>query len=417
LNETKPWIPPFAIMASLMAHGLSWLLLALTPWPNVPGLSFPALAWIHLVALGWLTMTALAIMVHVIPGFLDTDWELEGVARWSLLPYGIGTLLLVSGFLGIGPWAFQWGSGLLIASLAGFMVPAMITMVRYRPPAGTKVPYRFAFTLVLSALAIAAVLGGIMAWALAGAPWPHLLQPLLPLHAVLAGGGWLSLLILGVSTRTIFPVTGRKRFLMPFHVIISAGFTGGLILLLVGLVPGLEHVAWRWLGLLLAGLAAVLYLIDVAQILWKAPNPNRPPQAFIAASLVYFVAVVLLGVGVNAGLTSWQAPLAFVALVGWIGQSVNGYLLHIGMRLMLTMVRGDEDETAPVEVVSQAWSWTAFVLFQVAVLWGVGVLLAGRGEWLPASGVLGLLGWFWLVGTALLAYRKARLHEARLGAS
>jgi hypothetical protein len=408
MNETKPWIPPFALVAGMASHGLSWLLLALTPWPSVPGLSFPALAWIHLVALGWLTMTALAVMVHVIPGFLDTDWELEPVARWALLPYGIGTLLLVGAFLGIGPWAFQWGAGLLIASLVSFMIPAFITMIRYQVPPGTKVPYRFAFTSVLTALLLAAVLGGTMAWALAGAPWSHLLSTLLPLHAILAGGGWLSLLILGVSARTIFPVTGRKRFLLPFHVLISAGFFGGLILLLLGLLPGVAHVAWRWLGIGLAGVAAVLYLIDIARVLWKAPNPNRPPQAFIAASLVYFVAAVVLGAGVNAGMTSWQAPLAFVALVGWMGQSVNGYLLHIGMRLMLTMVRGDEDETAPGEVTPATWSWTSFVLFQLAILWGLGTLLAGHGEWLPLSGVLGLLGWFWLVGSAWLSYRRAR---------
>ncbi len=409
MNETKPWIPPFALISALLAHGLSWLLLAFTPWPSVLGLSFPALAWIHLVALGWLTMTALAVMVHVIPGFLDTDWALEPVARWSLLPFGLGTLVLVSGFLGIGAWAFQAGAGLLIGGIVGFMTPAFITMARYQVPKGTKVPYRFAFSLVLSALLLAATLGGLMAWALAGAPWSHLLATLLPLHALLAGGGWLSLLILGVSARTIFPVTGRKRFLLPFHVAISSGFLGGLILLLLGLLPGLAHTAWRWLGLLLAGGAALLYLIDIAKVLWKAPNPNRPPQAFIGASLVYFVATMVLGAGVNAGLSAWQAPLAFVALVGWMGQSINGYSLHIGIRLMLTMVRGDEDETAPGEVVNPRWSWTSFVLFQSAILWGTGVLLAGRGEWLPLSGILGLLGWFWLMGSVGLAYRKARL--------
>ncbi|MNX09457.1 hypothetical protein D3C86_391880 [compost metagenome] len=409
MTETKPWIPPFALMAGMAGHGLSWLLLALTAWPNVPGLTFPALAWIHLVALGWLTMIALAVLVHVIPGFLDTDWELEPVARWALLPYGIGTALLVGAFLGIGPWAFQWGGGLLVASLISFMIPAFLTMIRYKVPAGTKVPYRFAFSSVLTALLLAALLGATMAWALAGAPWSHLLATLLPLHAILAGGGWLSLLILGVSARTIFPVTGRKRYLLPFHVVISAGFFGGLLLLLLGLLPGVGHVVWRWLGVALAGLAATLYLVDIGRVLWKAPNPNRPPQAFIAASLVYFVLMVILGAGVNAGMTSWQAPLAFVALVGWMGQSVNGYLLHIGIRLMLTMVRGEEDETAPGEVTPATWSWTAFGLFQLAILWGVGVLLAGHGEWLPLSGVLGLLGWFWLVGSVWFSYRRARL--------
>lgn len=409
MTETKPWIPPFALIAAMGAHGLSWGLLTLTSWPQVPGLTFTALAWIHLVALGWLTMTALAVMVHVIPGFLDTEWELEPLARWALLPFGIGTGLLVAAFLGIGPWAFQWGGGLLIASLISYILPAFLTMIRYRVPPGSKVPFRFAFTSVLIALLVAALLGVTMAWALAGAPWAHLLNILMPIHAILAGGGWLSLLILGVSARTIFPVTGRKRYVLPFHVIISAGFFGGLILLLLGLIPGVAHVAWRWLGIVLAGVAAVLYLVDIGRVLWKAPNPNRPPQAFIAAALVYFVIAMILGAGVNAGMAQWQAPLAFAALVGWMGQSVNGYLLHIGIRLMLTMVRGDEDETPPGEVTPPAWSWTAFACFQVAILWGLGVLLTGNGQWLPVSGLLGLLGWGALIGSALTAYRRARI--------
>lgn len=415
MQPPKPWIPPFALLAGMLAHGLSWLLLALHSWPSVPGLTFPALAWIHLVSLGWLTMTALAVMVHVIPGFLDTDWLLEPVARWSLLPFGLGAASLVSGFLGLGPWALQVGSGLLVAGILGFMIPAFTTMLRYQVPPGTKVPFRFAFTVVLCSLLAAALLGLTMAWALAGAPWSHVLVTWPPLHAVLAGGGWLSLLILGVSARTIFPVTGRKRYLLPLHVPISIGYFGGLLILLVGLLPGLgpglPGFSWghvRWLGLGLVGISSVLYLVDIARVLWKAPNQNRPPQAFVAAALAYFVAAMVLGAGVNAGQRHWQAALAFVVLVGWMGQSVNGYLLHIGIRLMLTMVRGDDDETEPLAVTHPRWSWTSFALFQAAILWGTTVLLTGRGEWLPYAGILGLLGWGWLVGTAVMATRRAQ---------
>lgn len=34
-----------------------------------PGFSMPGLAWIHLVALGWLTLSSLCMLFHVLPGF------------------------------------------------------------------------------------------------------------------------------------------------------------------------------------------------------------------------------------------------------------------------------------------------------------------------------------------------------------
>ncbi|MBO9539908.1 hypothetical protein J7643_04855 [bacterium] len=405
---TRPWIPPAALVAAQLAHGASWAMLIAFAWPSTPGLSMPSLAWIHTVALGWLTLTALGVLVHVIPGFLDIEWRAEGVARWSLLPFGLGAASLVTGFALSQPLALSVGSGLLLLGLLGFMGPAVATVLSFRPPAGTKAPFRSAFLIVLGALGVAAVLGATMAWALAGAPWGQVLVWLPPLHAVLAGGGWLSLLIIGVSTRTLFPVTGRRRVKHRFHGWVSGGFTVGLGLLLIGLLPGIQHPALRWAGMAAIAMAAVFYCLDTAKLVIGAPNDHKPPIAFVGMTLLYLVAMVLIGLGVTAGHAEWQAALAFVALVGWMGQSVNGYLLHIGIRLLATMVRGDEDETRPGSLLVPALSWTAFGASQVAVIGGTGLLLLGLGQYLPWAGVCGLVGWGALVLNVRLAYLKAR---------
>lgn len=405
---SRPWIPPAALLAGQLAHGASWLMLLAFAWPSTPGLSMPALAWIHTIALGWLTLTALGVMVHVIPGFLGVEWVAEGLARWSLLPFGSGVLALVTGFALSVPLALSTGSGLILLGLLGFMGPALATVLSFRPPAGSKAPFRTAFILVLGALGVAAALGATMAWALAGAPWGQVLAWLPPIHAVLAGGGWLSLLIIGVSTRTLFPVTGRRRVKLRFHGLVSGGFTLGLVLLLIGLLPGAAHPGWRWAGMAAVTVAAVLYGLDSAKLVIGAPNDHKPPIAFVAMTLIYLVAMVLIGIGVNAGHPEWQAALAFVGLVGWMGQSVNGYLLHIGIRLLTTMVRGDEDETRPGALLAPSLSWTAFGASQVATIGGTALLLGGLGQYLPWVGACGLVGWGALVLNVRMAYLKAR---------
>lgn len=403
----RPWIPPASLIAGQLAHGLSWLLLTLTAWPATPGLSMPSLAWIHLVSLGWLTMTALGVLVHVIPGFMDVEWRLEGLARWSLLPFGIGVASLVLGFTWVQPWLLAAGSTLIALGLVGFMIPAVATIMSFKATPTLKTPFKTGFLSVLTSLAIAAALGVTMAWALAGAPWTWALVHLPPIHAILAGGGWLSLLIFGVSTRIVFPVTGRRRTKLPLHVLVSAGFTLGAAILVLGLMPGLAHPILRWVGMGLVAAAAAMYLVDMGKLLVGAPNDHKPPIAYVASTLFYLGATVLIGLAVTAGRAEWQAALAYVGLVGWIGLSVNGYLHHIGIRLLATMARGDDDETPPIELLDPRLSWLAFAAQQVAVFGGMIVLLSGAGHLLPAFGACGLVGWLAMLLNIRSAWLRA----------
>lgn len=403
----RPWIPPASLIAGQAAQGLSWLFLILTAWPSTPGLSMPGLAWIHMVALGWLTMTALGVLVHVIPGFMDVDWKLEGLARWSLLPFGIGIATLVLGFALVQPWALALGSSLIALGLAGFMGPAVLTILSFKPTPELKTPFKTGFLTVLGSLALAAVLGVTMASALAGAPWPAALVHLPPIHAILAGGGWLSLLIFGVSTRTIFPITGRRRTKLPLHAFVSAGFTIGAGVLVLGLIPGIAHPAVRWLGMGLVAIAAVCYLIDMIRLILGAPNDHKPPIAYVASTLVYLLATVGLGLAVTAGRADLQAALAYVALVGWMGLSVNGYLHHIGIRLLATVARGEDDETRPIDLLDARLSWLAFGALQVAVAGGTIALSSSNGQLLPVFGAFGLLGWLSILLNVRTAWRRA----------
>jgi hypothetical protein len=123
--------------------------------------------------------------------------------------------------------------------------------------------------------------------------------------------------------------------------------------------------------------------------------------------VLYLAIAAILGFGTAIG-QPWGVAYTFVALAGWLGQSVNGHLMHIGTRFLATLARGDEDETPPWQLLSPALSWAAFGLFQAAVLCGAVAALSGIMPWAGASGAIGLAGWTVFSANALQAWRRAR---------
>lgn len=407
-GKPKPWMPPLALISAQLAHGLSWLMLAMIQWGPLPGLSMPALAWIHTVSLGWLTLTALSVLVHVIPGFFDVDWVAEDLARKSLAIYAAGAISLVSGFWFTAPWALGLGGALIALGLAGFLIPATMTILRQRPEPGAKAPLKRGFALVFTFLATAATLGVLMAWTLAGAPWGSLLAILPPMHAAIAGIGWLSLLIFGVSPRILFPVSGHKRRVMPLHWMASAAWTVSVPALVVGYFPSTYSVPFLALGTFTFVLGVLLYAKDTLSLLLTAPNTHKPPIAFVTMGILYLVLGAGLAAGVFLGRSEWQPALVYVLLTGWVAQSINGYLSHVGIRLLATMARGEDDETRPGEILGASLSWGAFAAFQAAVLGGTVALVMAQGHWLSLAGILGLVGWGTLMLNVRLAWVKAK---------
>src|SRR5262249_45377858 len=90
----RHWIPPAGMIFGQLCHGASWLVaLAIATFLSADPTTLPAIAWIHLVALGWVTVTAFSILLHAIPAFLDVPWKHETFARASL---GIGAAAIAA---------------------------------------------------------------------------------------------------------------------------------------------------------------------------------------------------------------------------------------------------------------------------------------------------------------------------------
>jgi hypothetical protein len=403
----RPWIPPGGLIAGFAAHGLSWLLLFFLVSRQSFGVDLSALAWVHLVALGWLTMIALSVLVHVIPTFTEVPWKGETFARGALGLYGLGVALLVAAFLKSAVWALPWSATLVLLGLVAYLIPAAWTLT-----AAITGQDRVAavvarvLSITLTSLLLAAALGVALAYALGG--WLPLRLTTIgaPVHASLGVIGWLTTLVMGVSTRTVRPISGtRSRWAFAHRTAGALEFVG-----MVGFILGiaLQAPAIVWAGFAVAFFGALVYIADVLDVLTRATVRHRPPQAFLAAGMLWLLAglaslaAALAGFGSGAG-----AAAVYVLLVGWIGQMVNGHLYHIGIRLVATMVRGDEDETRPGELLNLPLSWISFGLFQIAVACGGLALVRSDAPLLRAAALCGFTAWVAMATNVVIAYRAA----------
>jgi hypothetical protein len=404
----RHWIPPWGLLFAQLCHGLSWVLaLWIALRVGVTGVSLPEIAWVHLVALGWFTIAALSILLHAIPSFVDVEWRYESAARGAIAVAAASIAAMVVALLAV-PSAIGWSASALAGAMFVYLVTAFATLARaYRSPERVARAVARAFGGSFAVFAVVVALGALMAWMLSGAAVPPWVAQLPRAHANLALFGWLTLLIFGVSARTLRPIAGdRSRFPL-LHIVYGTAMLLGAPVLAVG--TALPNAAVAWTGGALIALAATCYIADVADVLLRATVPHRPPQAFVALGLVWLAVAVFVGAGVLAG-APWQSAFAFVLLAGWVAHMVNAHMLHIGVRLISTVYRGEDDDTRPEELLDARLSWFVFACMQVAVAAIGSGLLLGNGDACAAGAAAGIVGW----GAMIAAFVRARARAQAL---
>jgi len=400
----RHWIPPAALVYGHAAHGFSWILLLWAAWSaSVHG--YVGFAWIHAIVLGWVTMAAFGILIHALPNFVDVEpWRGESVARWSLVAYGIGVALLLYGFLGnarmLGP-----AGDLLLAAIVVYSATALWTLsIAMRGERVQRAVAR-AFTSTFLFLLATAVIGYGLAGMLSGRGvlWAASLPSA---HATLGTLGWLSLLIFGVSMRTLRPITGQATRMRWMHIVVGSFTLLGVPLLAAGLAS--QHIVLAWIGGVLFAISALGYAFDVLDILRRATNPHRPPQFFVACSVLWFLAALAIGGGALAG-KPWQSAYVFMLLAGWVGQMVIAHFHHIGIRLVSTVFRGEDDETRPQELLESRLSWFTLLAFQIAIaLVAVGLLKNDSLGLIARGAIFGVGGWIAMTANVLAAAARAK---------
>lgn len=404
----RHWIPPLALIAAQLAQGCSWALLFWIGWTLQTGTPGAQLAWLHTVVLGWITMAAFAVLLHAIPAFTGGRWRGEGIARAALVLFAVGVALLVAGFLGNGQ-LLPAGGTVLLAAVGIYATTALVTLGAAARGAQERVERAVAraFMAPIAAVLLTALAGFGMAWMLGGVAVPSWIAALPPAHAVLGLIGWLTLLIFGVSARTLRPITGGGSRFRWMHIVVGLAVLIGVPLLAAGL--GLQNAVTTDIGAAFTVLGCAAYMVDAGDILIRSSVPHRPAQLLAACAIAWLAAGVVCGIGTLAGRPWGEAAVVMIA-AGWAGQMVNAHLYHIGVRLISTIVRGDEDETRPIALLQPRLTWYSAIVFQIAV----GLLAAAslnNADGLAArSGLFGMTAWIAMaVNMALAARRAARI--------
>ena len=408
-RRSARWIPPEPLIFAQLAQFVSWLLLFVVGARGEFAASPDGFAWIHVVALGWLTTTALAFLIHILPGFTDAEWRLESLARASLWIYQPGVVALVFGFVTWRPMWLMIGGVVVVASIVAYLAAAAATLLGAANSSdrATRAAV-WALGVTLGMLGLTASLGLCLAWALDAGRLSELRWP--ALHATLGIVGWLGILVLGVSVRTYNRLIGRSARRRVWHIATGSLSWIGLLALALGMAMPVRALALAGGSLLI--LAGALYSFDTIRSLLAASARHLLPRAFIWASQIWLIVALLCALGILFGNAALGPVYLFAFLMGWIGQAVNAHLSHVGIRLVTTIVLGDDDETPPGALLDARVGFTSLLAYQAALAFGIAGLLLRSATFLEIAAVLGVLGLAAMAANVAIAVANARRSRA-----
>lgn len=394
IGEMRGWIPPIPLALGALVGALSWLLVI--AYGRTPSFGIE-LAWIHAVALGSFTSIALAVLIHVIPGFTDLSWRARTVARASgaALPFtAVAFVLSFATGSQVGVAMFGILSALL---LLGFASSAIATLTQAAPTPAERAIAR-AFVIVFVFLAIAALLGVALAIGLRSGD-ANLLR-FAPEHGAIAIVGWLTLLTMGVSARTFRPILGSEPRWRVIHILSNSAMVLAAVAIPLTIASGNSQLVK--VAFLVSVVAAAAYGADGFDRLLRARTPNRPAHAFVAASLLW-----LLCATIAAASGAYEVAVV-IALAAWLGQMINAHLHHIGIRVIATTFGGDDNEMRPWLLLDARLSWVTFSLAQIAVVLLVFAVATDRSQLFLFSGSAGLAAAAAFATNAAMAIARVR---------
>lgn len=303
------------------------------------GIGFPAeaieaphtLIVVHMVAIGWLSLLMCGALFQFVPVLVAAPLRRDTLVLPVLALLTTGLLLLLAGFLQM---AGTISPGIPFLALGGCALPAGFllagwiiaeTLWHARP---LTLPARFV-AIGLACLLVVATLGSLFAHFLSGmlpADWLATRRDsLVPLHAAIGIGGWLSFSAIGVSYRLL-----PMFMLAPDHErATSRGvlFCGSAALLALAAGAPIELVLRpdATLSFAAAGLAALaaLSLYGADLVFFYRNRKRRELELNIKAAVGAFAALfasALLGIVLVASGTLEQhvGALVYLVFLGWL---------------------------------------------------------------------------------------------------
>jgi hypothetical protein len=283
------------------------------------------LALTHLMTLGFLAMTMAGALLQLLP--VVAEFEVPQVQRVAMLAWaglGVGTVLLVAGFLTGAPVLFASAAVLLGLALLGFLCAVGLALLRGASASALATVVGMRFACAALAIAIVPALA-VSAWLSGGPAVPVLV--LADLHAAWALLGWVGILVIAVA----FQVIVMFEATAVYPRLLSLGLPAALFVLLAGwsvaVWTGAGWAHWAALGVALAFAlfaAASLYLLA-----------RRKARATVATTMYWRLSLACLLL--CALLYAWPAPdgsqrpllLGILFIGGFAASAVNGMLYRI----------------------------------------------------------------------------------------
>lgn len=245
---------------------LAGVLAAFTPPAWLPSRWMPAsLALTHLVTLGFLGMVMLGALFQILPVLLNSPVPAASlVSRLGVAGLSLGTLSLTWGLWQQASWALSLGAALLVLGGLPMLVALGVAVARARSEPWLNWPLRLAWGALGITLALGVALVGQLAEV-----WPALdAFALTRLHAAWGLGGWVGLLVIGVS----FQLVPMLLLTQPYPAWVRRGLVWGLLAGLLGFSLQVLLLEAGY-GLLLPSLAAGLAF--AALTLWLQATRRR----------------------------------------------------------------------------------------------------------------------------------------------
>lgn len=281
---------------------------------------------LHLIFIGGLSQLILGASQFFAGAFLATDPPPRGLIRAQFVTWNVGAIYIAAAV----PWSVEpfvlAGAVLLLVSL-GLYAGGFAAM---RRRALNVAPWASRWYVTAAAFLAVGIVAGL---ALAnGYRWGY--GDLLGAHMAINLGGWLGASIVG-TLHTFYPSLTRTQLQLPrLQAPTYATWCGGVVGLALGY--GLAVDALAIAGWILLCAASVLLAVNVRAAVAAAGSPLSLParlvgvaQCFLVAGVVVATAAVIGGDPTRALIGSTRGAVATLLVVGWIGLTVAGSMLHL----------------------------------------------------------------------------------------
>jgi hypothetical protein len=360
-----------------------------------------ALGVTHVMALGFATSLAWGVLYIFAPSSFHQDVPMPRLCRGIWWAYTISVVAFVLSFVTDHVEYAAVAGPCLAAAVLGFV--GQIAVMAWR---GRRRSAVTAMTsMAVAALALTAVLGSVLALNLSTGFLGNS-DAILGAKIILAIGGWIALLIMGVSYHVV-PMTNashaRGRSALRIAVMLPAALAGGAIAVALQL-----PLAVRVAVMVPAVAASSLYAADVVRFVRARHHPLLTPMAVgqvAGASLI--VVDSLLALPAVSGISPWPQLAVTTALLGWVPVLIlsNG-LRMIPVVMWSARTPGERPQGAPASPARLGWcvvvcALTGWALWQAAIVTTDGLLARG------AAAILGLT-FLALLGIAAVTGRRLR---------